>query len=394
MSFLPLDRATTLKAAFQACDLGSLKGEASQKYYVDLSAVRSGEAIRNVSTRLDFLDAGVFDTLLFTGHRGCGKSTELRRIQNQWEQDYRVIYLEADEELDVNDIEYTDLYLVIIKHVADDLTRLNLRFDAKLLRSFEEWFKEITEETEESVNKSFSLETSLEAKAEVPFIFKLLAKLQAQIKGSHQQKQIIRQKMERNVRRLKSDINLLLKDGFEKLTAQYRKEERYQKGFLVIMDNLDRIAPKIGDSLYFDYAAQLQELKCTVIYTVPISVVYSDKNLNNAFSRPNIVPMVDIYQFDSACRDLVYNEAAVKGLASVVARRIDLAAVFASSKLLAQLVVASGGHVRQLMQMTATACLTAATRNHNKIQADDITYAIRQEQFNFERVIPSHHYAL
>jgi hypothetical protein len=92
-----------------------------------------------------------------------------------------VIYLEADEELDVNDIEYTDLYLVIIKHVADDLARLGLRFDARLLRSFEEWFKEITDETEESVNKSFSLETIAEAKAEIPFISKLLAKLQAHL---------------------------------------------------------------------------------------------------------------------------------------------------------------------------------------------------------------------
>jgi hypothetical protein len=75
---LPADRASTLKAAFQTCDLGSLKGEASEKYYVDLSAVRSGEAINSVSTKLSFLDAGEFETVLFTGHRGCGKSTELR----------------------------------------------------------------------------------------------------------------------------------------------------------------------------------------------------------------------------------------------------------------------------------------------------------------------------
>jgi hypothetical protein len=44
--------------------------------------------------------------------------------------------------------------------------------------------------------------------------------------------------------------------------------------------------------------------------------------------------------------------------------------------------------------MTATACLTAATRGHGKVQREDVTYAIKQEQFNFERVVPSHHYPI
>jgi len=78
----------------------------------------------------------------------------------------------------------------------------------------------------------------------------------------------------------------------------------------------------------------------------------------------------------------------------VIFQRIDATAVFESKNLLGKLLVSSGGHMRQLMQMTATACLIAATRGHPKVQADDITYAIKQEQFNFERVIPDHHYPL
>lgn len=54
---------------------------------------------------------------MFTGHRGCGKSTELKRIQNQWEKQYHVIYLEVNEETDINNARYTDLYLIVIKQV-------------------------------------------------------------------------------------------------------------------------------------------------------------------------------------------------------------------------------------------------------------------------------------
>lgn len=391
MITFPPDRAKTLKEAFRACDVGPLQGEAL-RYYVSLENVRSMEAIESVSTRLDFLEPGQFNTILFTGHRGCGKSTELSRIQKRWETDYRIIYLESDEELDINDAEYTDLYLVLIKHITDDLTRLRLKFDPTLLEHFESWFKEITEENEQTVEKSVSIETTAEVGLEIPFISKLLAKLLAQIKGSNTQKRKIREVLQQDVGRLKADINGLLRDAFEKLKE--RNPKQYQKGFLVIFDNLDRVPPVVGDRLYFDYAAQLQELNCTLIYTVPISVIYSDKNFNNAFGRPNIVPMVNVYQFDLAKSNLDYNKPVIKALAGVISQRIDPDNVFASRALVAHLVVASGGHMRQLMQMTATSCLTAATRKHPKVQVEDIAYAIKQEQFNFERVIPDHHYPL
>jgi len=55
-------------------------------------------------------------------------------------------------------------------------------------------------------------------------------------------------------------------------------------------------------------------------------------------------------------------------------------------------VKASGGHVRQLMQMTANSCLIAAGRRHNKVTAEDVTYATKDEQFNFERITLNEYY--
>lgn len=186
MANLPDRRAKTLKEAFRLCDVGPLEGEeAIASYDVDLSPVRSSVAISSVSTQLDFLAAKKFDSLLFTGHRGCGKSTELQKLKKRWERPYRVIYVESDVEIDSKDADYTDLYLVIIKQVSDDLAKLGLSFSHSLLKAFEDWFKEITDETEESVEKSVSLTTTAEAGVEIPFLSKLMAKLLAQIKGSN-----------------------------------------------------------------------------------------------------------------------------------------------------------------------------------------------------------------
>jgi AAA ATPase domain len=382
------DRARTLKEAFQVCDVGPLYGD-SLRFYAELDTVRRLEAIQMLTTELEFLEPGQFGTILFTGHRGCGKSTELRKLEKNWNKDYRVIYLEVDNQIDINDADYTDLYLVLVKQISDDLARLKLNFDLQLLKEFQSWFLEITDETEETVEKSVSLETSLEVKAEVPLLSKLMAKLLAQIKGSHKQKRLIREVLQRNVGRLQEDINKLLEDAFSKV-----QEKGYPKGFLVIFDNLDRVSPAAGDKLYFDHPAQIKGLNCTIIYTVPISVVYSNKNLNNAFGQPNILPMVDIYNLQIDSRDLRYNAAAVQKFANVIEQRMDVDSIFDDRELISMLGAASGGHIRQLMQMTANACLISATRKHQRVMQDDVIYAVKREQFNFERVIPSIHYPM
>jgi energy-coupling factor transporter ATP-binding protein EcfA2 len=380
-------RATTLKKAFQVCSLEELSGE-NLRYYVDLASVRKTEAIEGVNTVLDFQEPGSFGTVLFTGHRGCGKSTELKRIQSRWEQDYRVIYLEANEEIDINDAEYTDLYLVVIKHIEFALREMKLKFDPKLLKNFELWFQEVIQETESSVESSVSVEAEASLGPHAPFIAKLLVKLLAQIRGADKRKLLIRQKMQLDISRLKADINLLLRDGYKKI------KDKYPKGFLVIFDNLDRVPPTVGDHLFFDYAAQLQELDCTLIYTVPISVLCSEKNIANTFGDPHIMPMVNIYNLVRSECDLDYIQAGLDAIAGVVEGRVDVDAVFESRDHLLELAKASGGHVRQLMQMMRSACQTAATRQHAKILANDVVYAINQQQFGFERFIPEEHYLL
>ncbi|MBF2089449.1 MAG: ATP-binding protein [Synechococcales cyanobacterium K44_A2020_017] len=382
-------RAKTLKEGFRLCDVNPLSGAGLERYYVDLTPVRKTEAIDGVNTVLDFQEPGEFCTILFTGHRGCGKSTELQRIRRQWEKDYRVIYLEANEETDPNDAEYTDFYLIIIKQIEFALRQLELRFDATLQARVEDWFKEITREDERTVESSVSVNAEATLGAEAPFLAKLMVKLLAQIKGADKQKTVIRQILQRDISRLKADVNALLLDAYQKV------KHLYPKGFLVIFDNLDRVPPRVGDHLFFDYAAQLQDLNCTLIYTVPISVLCSAKNIiNTFFGEPHIVSMVNIYQLERQRCDLDYMDEGLTQVSKIIERRIDTELLFASDQQVLDLVKASGGHVRQLMQMVRSACQTASTRKHAKVQPEDVDYAIKQQQFNFERFVPDDHYPL
>ena len=232
MTSLPANRAKTLKDAYRACDVKPLTGENMARYNVDLSAVANTEAIEGVSTDLDIHEPGEFNTILFTGHSECAKSTELKRIQSQCENKYRVIYREVDWKRDVNEAEYTDIYFVCVKKIAGDLTELRLKFDPKLLESFASRFKDVTEETEATVQSSVSLSQ----------------------------------------------------------------------------------------------------------------------------------------------------------------QRVDVSAIFADRPQLLDSVIASGGHVRQLMQVSRSACRTAITRKHSKILAENVTYALKQQQFDFEKSTPGPEY--
>ncbi|MFP4006752.1 MAG: ATP-binding protein [Spirulinaceae cyanobacterium] len=388
MSNLPAQRATTLEQAFRLCDVQPLAGEDFARYYVDLTEVRNTESINEVSVELRLKQPGEFGTVLFTGHRGCGKSTELKRIQAELARNYQIIYIEVDEELDLNDASYTDIYLVILRKLEGELRQMGLRFNRELLSSFEQWFKEITKESEETVDKAVSITSDAQAGIEIPFLTKLTTKLLATIKGSNTQKTTIRETLERNVSRLQADLNLLLGDAHRKLLDV----QPNKKGFLFIFDNLDRVTPKVARHLFVDYAAQLQALDYFGIYTVPISAIYSGANLSNSFGSVNVMPMVNIYEFDRDRATLQYNDRSLGVLRQILNKRLDLTTLFDSEDVVQILLKASGGHVRQLMQLSRGALLKAMTRQHLCVMADDAKRAIADEQFNFERLIQKDHY--
>lgn len=378
--------ATTLREAYRVCDVRPLSLDNIDRYYIPFESRQ--HSISDVNGKLTVIEPGEFDTILFTGHIGCGKSSELARISQHQQTDFLVVEIQVDEEADIQDIEYTDLYLVIIKQVEYQLRKLKLKFDARLLESFEDWFKEITEETEETVSRSVNVDAEATLGADAPFLAKFLVKTLAQIKGSVTDKRKIRQMLTPEVSRLKTDINLLLEDGSRKL----RKTFPEKKGILLILDGLDKCPPNVATRLFFDYALQLQELHCVIIYTVPIAMLYTQRGIGTAFGNPHMIPMINVYHYEPDTLDLEYDDHGLNAIASMVDKRVDSTTIFEQRELLLEMAKASGGHVRHMMQMMRDACIHALGLGRSSIQADNVLYAAKQLQFRFERATPRTHY--
>ncbi|MXW34604.1 MAG: hypothetical protein F4Z60_03065, partial [Chloroflexi bacterium] len=97
-------------------DTGAARGEYSHRPLYRVLGVQ--EAADEPQPQLQAPpDRGYY---LFCGHRGCGKSTELRRIrQHLHQQDlYYVVFADAARDLDPNNLRYQDILL----HLAAKLT--------------------------------------------------------------------------------------------------------------------------------------------------------------------------------------------------------------------------------------------------------------------------------
>jgi hypothetical protein len=149
---------------------------------------------------------------------------------------------------------------------------------------------------------------------------------------------------------------------------------------------------EVANRLFFNYAAQLQELHCTIVYTIPISTLYSPRGIDTSLGNAYIVPMVNPYEFVAGKEALDYCETGLDALESLLERRMDTQKIFADLEIMFDLIRASGGHVRHLMQMVREACLTAIGRAHSVVETEDAVYAINQLQFSFEREMPDTYY--
>src|SRR6266404_5654852 len=105
--------------------------------YVDWNKARGSENLLNELSGTIKLTDGPTCQLL-SGHRGCGKTTELLRLRRQLENEsYFVAYCESNDFIDLNDkVEFSEVFLAIAQQIANTAREQNLELEANRLRSF------------------------------------------------------------------------------------------------------------------------------------------------------------------------------------------------------------------------------------------------------------------
>ena len=115
-------RAKTIAEAYRACNPDKPLPPDDDRY-VDLTANRGVKQIAGTITRnIARSEQDAQLKILFTGHRGSGKTTELLRLQHTLEEkQFFTIYMDIEELLNVDDLDHLDVLVVIAKQVQAGL---------------------------------------------------------------------------------------------------------------------------------------------------------------------------------------------------------------------------------------------------------------------------------
>ncbi len=363
--------------------------------YVNCTDVRGDEdTVRKMFKIISYSDKPTHQ--LFTGHRGCGKSTELLRLKERLEGDkFYIVYFAADEDLDANDLTYTDLLLSIARRVIAQTSEEGIDLGDALI-TVETWFAEVVYEQSEWKRVEQELTTQAEfgtslPKA-IPLIGRVLSRLTEQIKTGDEIKRQIRQRLDSKIPQLIGGLNDLLH------RADVEVQRKGQRGVVVIVDNLDRVTRKdLGDgrtshdALFIEHGDQLCALRCHTIYTVPISMVYglSARNLDGIFDRRHVLPMIKSHEPRE--KGAGPSEAGVQKLRDIVGLRIDVDAL-CEPEAVEYFCEICGGHPRDLMTLVRSSIEDADEDAPKPITLAAAKRAGNQLVSAFSRMIPEEYF--
>lgn len=346
-----------------------LSDDRQAQWYVDFAEVRGGAVIRKMFNRIRMYGDRPTCTL-FSGHVGCGKSTELQQLVAQLEDaGFHVVYFSVDEDLDMGDVDVGDVLLSIARQLGETLDGLELDEPQGFYRLMDEAWQVLNTPIDLKgatlgPKKGPQLKADDTGKMSVNL---MVAELMLQVRHSPRLREQLHQCLGTRTGDLLRAINEeLIGPAIAKLQAQGKK------GLVIVADNLekmDNLAMSTGrnqqEYLFIDRGRSLCQLNCHVVYTMPLRLLFLDSNnqLSQVFGGqdPQVLPMVPVRY-----RDGSLHQDGIRLLKLLVLRRAfpdfdalsdetvwdgAIAQIVAEAESLTRLCTVSGGHPRELLAL-------------------------------------------
>ena len=368
--------ARNIDDAWSAVDVFPLKP--GDPRYIDCSPVRGDtlSRIRRMLTR--HVSAGRDLHLLFTGYRGNGKTTELFQLQSKIKHEYEVIYCDAAKSLDVNNLALSELLAAIAKETVDGMKQAGYHLPDKLLEDVGDWF------FEKILKKSEGIAAEIGAKADIgipAWMSAIVAKVYGSFKISTDTREEMRRTLEQHITELLEKVNALLE------AAREQAKQNRKKDMLFILDSLDRLKSGLDRSLFLLSGDQLKGLHGHFIYVVPISLLYNEQASLLPFDEQLSMPMLPIYKHGT---DRHEHAVGIAHLRELLNKRLIFEEIFTEPEgTVHRLILASGGHLRDLMKLISIAC----NETDSKITPQYAEIAINQLVEDYKKVVRDEEYA-
>lgn len=336
--------------------------------YTEFDEIRSKETLDQIKFSLGIMNnqleiTNSYETILVSGHRGCGKSSELKRLHSEINQPhlYTSIFISIEEEFSLGDFSQEKLYLTLLSKLVErmEVDGINMQRAAlddliKLLT--QERTKETTSNIEAGVNGS------LETGGGVDILGFFKAK--GEVKSSLAYDKTFTDKIITNIRLNLVDflekVNLLLID----IRAEFASNKKGED-IVFIIDGSEKIPFEEYRKTFVTNAATLKILRTNMIVCLSIQAWYEIENSPYDFTNRYLIPMLSTANKDTY----------IKLLKATLAKRITVDNLIEENAL-EYILINAAGCIRQ-MYILVNHALTAALGA--KVNLDHAEEAICKE---------------
>jgi len=367
-----------IKKIYQAFDPSPLEADETD-LYVDLDAVRgSDEPVNKLAQTIKLSESTT--TQLFAGHIGSGKSTELRLLQKQLQDDgYFVVFCQILEDIDERDADFPDVLLSMMRQMVSQIKergRITLKPGY-----FQQRFEELND--------------LLTSKVDLPDLANGLLNLSSAIKSSPNTRKKIREIFEPKTNDWLSAANDIISEAVLELS------KREHNGLVIIVDDLDKVSVEkfaeqqssVAERLFLNRHAQLTGFQCHIVYTLPLPLVYSCRERDIAslykLDAPPVVPMTKVIG-----RDGKKSKKGFDKFVSIIQKRLDKAkvktSIFESNGIRDKIIKYSAGQPRQLMILIRESIIAGSI----PIKEKYIENIARKIRHSYERQLREEHWSV
>ncbi len=359
-----MEKAKKISEIRSTCRYYPLDSEDLAKFYVDTSAARGVDMLSRLTLHFSYVP-GMYQHILYLGHKGSGKSTLMFQLEQKLKEQYDVIRFSVQESLDVDDMDFIDLLYAMYECVFNTFSEIletDTRNHETLLSIYKNWNATIEKESEETntagINVDSEAQIGICAK-----IVNLFTKVSGTLRFDETERKIIRTKVTLH-------IDEYIKYFNDLVDIICRKRG---KPILLMFEDLEKIPEDIAERLFIIESKYFVNIKVHLLLTAPIYLKYSIKYrgvVSQYFTAAERCPMIAIRNYKGEKSDVAYQT-----MSEIVYARMEKNLI--SEEALDLVISYSGGLLRDLFGMLWDASLICEMAGRNCIQTDDIETAFK-----------------
>ncbi len=307
-----------------------------------------------------------YAAFLLSGHRGCGKSTELNKMSEKLtEKGYHVKIINCGMDLDIFNIAYSDLFIIMGMALLEIIEESGFRIKNEILDNIIGfWDSGINIHVHQKMKKVFGRAGKLEnTKDSLTNILDIFAVIKTDLKFNEEMRKEYHKKTGNSF----SKWVQILGDISDEIAKQATGKRP-----VVIFDGLDRLDTGNARALFYNHAAVLSCMKFPVIYTFPVTLLF-DKGFMSVenYFKIKIFPFIKTRTVE----DIPFRNG-INIIYKIIEKRADLS-LFELS-VLEKLVWYTGGSLKDLFYVINSSAKRAMRRHSGTISEEDASYALEE----------------